>query len=287
MENFQYVEPATIPELLALLAKHGEEAKVMAGGQSLIVMMREELVNPKVVIGLRGLPELTGINDRAGEGLILGAMATHRAVEKSGIVQERCRVLSQMETMVASVQVRNKGTIGGAVCHAAPDGDPSPCLLALGASAIVAGSKGQREVPLDGFFVDTFQTALRADEVLTALCVPALSPRTGASYVKFSARKALDPSIVSVAVAITLGSDGVCQEARIALSGAGPVPARAKRAEGMLKGEKPQGSLIKQVAAAVAEETKPISDFRASSEYRRVLARVLSTRAIDEALAQV
>jgi len=187
------MEPATLQEALSLLAKYGKEAKVLAGGQSLIVMMREGLVSPKVVISLRRLPELSGISDGGGEGVTIGAMTTYRTLERSPLIQERCGLLAQMVKVVATPQVRNKGTIGGSVCHAAPDADPPPCLLVLDARAVIAGPGGQREVPLDGFFLEPFQTSLASDEILVALRIPPSPPRTGNSYLKYSSRKALDP----------------------------------------------------------------------------------------------
>jgi CO/xanthine dehydrogenase FAD-binding subunit len=247
--------------------------------------MRQGLVAPKYMVDIKGISELSYIKDDKN-GLKIGALTTHRAIEKSPVIKKKYPVLAEMETRLASIQTRNWGTIGGNICHADPAGDPAPVLIALNATLTVAGSKGTRSMPVEDFTLDYFEVALEPGELLTEIQIPVPPPRTGTVYTKFNIIES-DLATVGVAVSMTLGSgDGVCQDVRIALGAAAPTPMRAKQAEAVLKGKKITEALLAQAGEAAAKEADPISDIQASEEYRRELVKVLVKRMGEEALAR-
>ncbi len=285
INDFEHFAPKTLKEALTLLAKYGDDCKVICGGQSLLILMRQGLVAPKYVVDIKGLSELNYIKDDAG-GLRIGAITTHRTIEKSAVIKKKYPVLAEMETRLASIQTRNWGTIGGNICHADPAGDPAPVLIALDATLTVASTKGARNMPVEDFSLDYFETALEPGELLTEIQVPAPPPRTGTVYTKFNIIES-DLATVSVAASVTLGSgDGVCQDIRLTLGAAAPTAMRAKKAEAVLKGKNITEALLEQAGEAAAEEADPISDIAASEEYRRELVKVLVPRMTREALAR-
>jgi carbon-monoxide dehydrogenase medium subunit len=285
IKDFEYFAPKTLKEALVLLDKYGDDCKVICGGQSLLILMRQGLVSPKYMIDIKGLDELSYIKD-SKDGLKIGATTVHRAIEKSAVIKRKYPVLAEMESRLASIQTRNWGTIGGNVCHGDPAGDPAPVLIALNATLTVAGSKGERSMPVEDFTLDYFEVALKDGELLTEIQIPAPPPRTGTVYTKFNIIES-DLATVSVAASVTLGSgDGVCQNVRIALGAAAPMAIRAKKAEAVLKGKKITDALLAQAGEVAAGEAEPISDIQASEEYRRELVKVLVPRMAREALAR-
>jgi carbon-monoxide dehydrogenase medium subunit len=285
IKDFEHFAPKTLKEALTLLNKYGDDCKVICGGQSLLILMRQGLVAPKYVVDIKGLSELSYIKD-GKEGLKIGATTTHRTIEKSAVIKAKYPVLAEMETRLASIQTRNWGTIGGNICHGDPAGDPAPVLIALNATVTMASTKGARSMPVEDFSLDYFETALEPGELLTEIQIPAPPPRTGTVYTKFNIIDS-DLATVSVAASVTLGSgDGVCQDIRIALGAAAPTAIRAKKAEAVLKGKKITEALLGQAGEAAAEEAEPISDIQASEEYRRELVKVLVPRMIREALVR-
>ncbi len=285
IKDFDYLAPKTLKEALALLDKYQDDCKVICGGQSLLILMRQGLVAPKYLLGLKGIAELSYIKDEK-DGLKIGAATTHRTIEKSPIIKKKYPVLAEMETRLASIQTRNWGTIGGNVCHGDPAGDPVPVFIALNASFTMAGTKGNRTLPAEEFCLDYFEVALEPGELLTGITLPPVPPRTGTAYTKFNVIES-DLATVGVAVSITLGSgDGVCQDIRIALGAAAPTAIRAKKAEAVLKGKKISDALLAQAGEAAAKEADPISDIYASEEYRRELVKVLVPRMTREAMAR-
>jgi carbon-monoxide dehydrogenase medium subunit len=284
IKDFKYLVPKTVKNVLSWLSQHGEEAKVIAGGQSLIVLMKQGLVAPRYLIDIKGISGLDYINFDEKKGLRIGSLTSHRAIELSPVVRKGFGVLAQMEQRLASVQVRNWGTIGGNLCHADPAGDPAPPLIALKARVKIAGRSGERSLPLEEFFKDYYETALQADEILTEIQVPNPPPHTGTAYTKFTIMET-DHAIVSVAVSLTLGSgDGVCGDARIVLGAAASVPMRAQKAEKVLVGKKIRDNVIEDAAQVASEESRPTSDVHGSEEYRRELVRVLVKRVAKEAI---
>ena len=285
IRDFEYFAPKTLKEALTLLDKYGDDCKIIGGGQSLLILMRQGLVAPQYLISIKGLSELSYIKDTK-EGLNIGALTTHRAIEKSPVIQKKFSVLADMEQRLASIQTRNWGTIGGNLCHGEPAGDPAPVLIALKATLTTTSLKGERNTAVEDFSLDYFETALEPGELLTEIQLPAASPHTGTAYTKFNVIQS-DLATVGVAVSITLGSgDGICQDIRIALGASAPTPMRAKQAEEVLRGKKITDNLLKKAGEVASTEAQPISDIAASEEYRRELVRVLVARVGNEALAR-
>lgn len=286
IKDFEYFAPKTLKEALTLLNTYRDECKIIAGGQSLLILMRQRLVTPEYLIDIKGTSELNYITSDAKEGLKIGALATHRTVEKSPAMKNGYRVLGEMERRLASVQTRNWGTIGGNICHGDPAGDPAPVLIALKSTLKMASLKGERTMPVEDFTLDYFETALEPDELLTEIQVPLPLPHTGAAYTKFNIIES-DVATVGVAVSLTLGGgSGICEDVRIVLGASAPTPMRAKKAEGVLNGNKITDNLLREAGVVASTEAEPISDIAASAEYRRELVRVLVARVGKEALAR-
>ena len=283
MMDFDVVSCRTLEEALDTLAEYGDDAKVIAGGQSLLNILKQGLLAPELLVDVRTIEALAGIH--LDGGLRIGAGATHRAVERSEVVAKAHPVLAEMERHLATVQIRNWGTIGGNLCMADPTGDPAPPLLALDAEARIARKGGERRVPLDAFFIDYYETVLEPEEILTAVDVPLPPPRTGVAYEKFRNVEG-DAPIVGVAVRVTLEEGGeTCRDVRVALGGVAPVPMRAKAAEGLLKGTALTAEAIAEAAHRAPEETSPIPDITASEEFKKKLVTVLVERVTSAATA--
>ena len=275
--NFDYLRPATIDEAIALLSKHGDDAKLLAGGHSLIPAMKLRLARPRVVVDIARIPSLSDIREVGGR-IAIGALATHHAIESSALVKAKCPVLAETAAVIGDVQVRNKGTIGGSLAHADPAADYPAAILALDAEIEVAGPKGRRTVHAVDFFVDLMQTVLAADELITEIRVPATA-RTVA-YVK-TEQKASGFALAGVAVVV--GAGGI----RIGVTGVAPKAYRAAAVEQALAGQTaPSAETIALAAAHAADGVEPLSDIHASATFRAHLAQVNTRRAIEKALAQ-
>ena len=286
MIAFEYVEPDSLDEALGVLAEHGEDAKPLAGGTGLLNLMKQRLVQPAYLVGLRRVAqrsELGGI--QADSGLDIGASCSQREIETSPLVRERAPLLAETLHQVATVRIRTSATLGGALAHADPNQDPPAALLVLDARVRVASTRGERTVPLREFFVDYYETALHPDELITRIEIPDLPPESGAAYVKFLPQTHDDYATVAAAARVGL-RDGRIGEARIALIAAGPVPFRAAAAEAALRGQRPSPQLAADAAALVADEVEPVADFRGSEAFKRDMAVVMVRRAIDRAVAR-
>jgi len=284
--DFEYFTPNTVEEALKLLEKYGDECKVIAGGQSLLILMKQRLLTPQYLMSIKGLSELDYIDYDDKKELKIGALTTHRAIEKSPVIQKEFSVLSEMEQNISSVETRNWGTIGGDVSHGDPGGDPAPVLIALNAKLKMTSLSGERTVDAEDFTLDYFETVLQHDELLTEIQVPALPPNTGVKFTKFS-QIVGDYGLASVAMLITLDEKKeTCSDVRIALGGVAPAPMRAKKAEDVLKGKKINDDLLTEAGQAASEEASPTPDVQASDEYRRDLVKVLVKRVGNEALAR-
>ena len=279
--TYDYHEPATVAEALDLLARHGEDAHLVAGATAFTLLWRQGLLRPGHVIGLRRIVSLGGIASTGG-ALAIGATATHRAIERSGEVARHCPALTRTFASVATVRVRNQATLGGNLAHADPAQDPPPMLIALGAEVVATSRVGERIIPLDELFVDVFTTSLRADEILTSVRCPALTPGTRATYLKFLPQTADDYATVSVAATLRLGDDGHVAEVRVALGACGPTPLRARSVEAALQGAQPDAKRIADAAALVDADIAPFDDVRGSAAYKRDMARVWTARALTE-----
>jgi carbon-monoxide dehydrogenase medium subunit len=281
---FDYHAPTSLQETFDLLATYGEDAHLMAGGTALVLLLQQGLVQPGHVVGLRNVAELHGIRRLEDGGLQIRAMATHRHAEVSPDVQAYCGALANNFSRVATIRIRNQGTVGGNLAHADPAQDPPPMLIALGAEAVVSSRQGQRRVPLDEFFVDYFETAMQPGEVLESIDLPPLPEGTRVTYKKFLPRTQDDYATVSVAAALRLGQDSVCEDLRVALGAAGTTPIHARGVENALRGQRLDAQKIKDAAALVRDEVDPLDDLRGSAGYKREMARVWTQRAIQELL---
>jgi carbon-monoxide dehydrogenase medium subunit len=283
IRDFVYLKASSIKEALDLLDKHRDDYKIICGGQSLLILMRQGLVAPENLIDIKSVKELSYIKFSSKTGLWIGATTTHREIEKSSVIKKHFPVLVDMEENLASIQTRNWGSIGGNLAHADPAGDPGPLLMALDARVSIANKKRIRTLLLEEFFIDFFETALEEGELLLEVQVPPVLPRTATAYEKFNIIKN-DQPIVSVAASITLDEDGlICKDTRLVLGGAAPVPLRARVAEAVLKGKKITEGLLEQVGNKASEEADPVADIHASEEYRRHLLKALTKRMVKRA----
>jgi carbon-monoxide dehydrogenase medium subunit len=286
IRDFVYLKANTVKEALELLDKHRDDYKIICGGQSLLILMRQGLVAPENLIDIKSVKELSYIKFSSKRGIRIGATTTHREIERSAVIKKHYPVLIDMEKNLASIQTRNWGTIGGNLVHADPAGDPGPLLIALKARVSIANKERERTLPLEEFFVDFFETALEEDEFLLEVQVPPVPPQTATAYEKFNIIKN-DQGIVSVAASITLDKDGLrCKDARLVLGGAAPIPLRVKKAEGLLKGKKMDENLLEQVGNKASKEADPVADIHATEVYRRQLVKALTKRMVRRAWEQ-
>ena len=284
MKDFEYFTPKTVKEAISLLAKFKGEGKIFSGGQSMLVLMKQNMLTPEYVVDIKGLSELDYMNYDAKKGLTIGALTTHRTIEKSSIIQKNYPVLSEMEENLAVVQTRNYGTIGGNVCHGEPAGDPSVVFMALNATLKLVGEKGERVINSEEFYKDTLEVDLKPDEILTEIQVPPIPPNTGVAHEKLMFQKG-DLGIVGAAASITINpSSGVCEGARIALSNVASTPFRAKGAEKVLIGKAINDKVLEEAGDAAAKEVSPPSDVHGSEEYRRAMTKVFLKRVVTKAL---
>ena len=288
MIDFQFHNPTSLDEALGLLEQYGDDARVMAGGTALVLMMKQRLAQPGHVIGLRRIPGLAsiepGTNGDAG-AVRVGALCTQRQIENDPLIGSSLPLIAEAFRRVATPRIRNVGTIGGGLVHGDPNQDPPPALIALGASVVLSSKGGQRVVPVEDLFIDYFDTDLQPGEILTSVLVPAAPRGSGAVYLKFLPRTADDYATVSVAAVVDVGENNTCRDVRIVLGSAGVTPVRAKEAEAVLRQRPLTEENIRACAAAVKDEVDPLDDFRGSADYKREMAEVFTRRAIDQALA--
>jgi carbon-monoxide dehydrogenase medium subunit len=284
VNSFDYHAPTSLQETFDLLATYGDDAHLMAGGTALVLLLQQGLIQPGHVVGLRKIAELQGIRRLDGGGLQIRAMASHRQAETSADVRDYCPALAENFGHVATIRIRNQGTVGGNLAHADPAQDPPPMLIALGAEAVVRGRGGERRIPLDEFFVDYFETAMQPGEVLESIDLPALPAGTRVTYKKFLPRTQDDYATVSVAAALRLGADNTCEDVRVALGAAATTPIHARGVEEALRGQRLDAQKIKDAAALVRDEVDPLDDLRGSAAYKREMARVWTQRALQELL---
>jgi CO/xanthine dehydrogenase FAD-binding subunit len=285
LPKFDYLKPSTIEGALSLLSQYKGRAKLMAGGTDLLPNLKErEIDTPEVVIDLKGIADLHYIKYDEAEGLSLGALVTIHEVETSPIVQERFGVLFQAVESMASAQVRNRGTIAGNLCNAVPSADTAPALLTLEARLKLRSQEGERIVNVEDFFTGPNETVLMDGEILQEIHVPNLPSHSRGRYLKLSPRRSMDLAVVGVAT-IVIVEDHICNDIRIALGAVAPTPIRARQAENKIRGQKLSEEVIAGAAQVASEECSPISDHRASAEYRCNMVEVLTKRAIMQAIS--
>jgi carbon-monoxide dehydrogenase medium subunit len=278
---FNYIVAQTLDDALRALAVHGEEAKILAGGHSLLPMMKLRLASPKLLVDLRKIPDLAFVSQEEGK-IIIGALTTHYQIESSALARKKCPLLGQTARAIGDVQVRNRGTIGGSLSHADPSADWPAAVLALGAEMKVVGPKGERWLSAEDFFLGPMTTVITSKEILLQVRVPTFSTRTGSAYLKM-AQQASGFAIVGVAAWLRAGSKGGCEEIGIGVTGLSDKPFRARAVEQRLVGIKLTPKLIEAAASLVAEGIDPLEDLNASADFRAHLARVYTSRAIQQA----
>jgi carbon-monoxide dehydrogenase medium subunit len=285
VKAFDYHAPRTLDEAVALVAEHGPTAKLLAGGTDLIIFMQDGKLAPEVIIDITRIAALNGIEYSEKTGLRLGAGTKMRAIESSPVIQQYYPHLVHGAAEVGSIQMRNLATIGGNVCTASPAGDTLPPLLAGDAVAVLVGPDGEREVPLDAFWTGPGQTVMAPHELLKALRLPPPGPRSSGAYFKLAERKAMDLAFVGVAATVTLNGGGdAIEDVRIALGAVAPTVIRATDAEAILRGEPIDDARLGQAGRAAREATHPISDQRASADYRLAMVDALTQRVVRRAV---
>ncbi len=283
--QFEYHAATSVHEALQMLQTYGGEAKLLAGGHSLLPLMKFRLATPAHLIDLGRIPDLRYIR-RDGDGVAIGAMTTHWTIESSDLLRQTAPLLPEAAGVIGDLQVRNMGTIGGSLVHADPAADYPAAVLALEAELVAQGPRGRRTIPAAGFFTGLYSTALQPPEILTEVRVPVLPPRTGAAYVKFP-HPASGFAVVGVAALVTLDAQGKCARARVGITGTAPVAYRAAAVEGRLTGQKVDEKLVAAAAEGAAEGVDVNSDIFADAGYRRHLTKVLTKRALRAAVERI
>jgi carbon-monoxide dehydrogenase medium subunit len=281
---FTYLEPSNLDEALTLLARHGDDAKLIAGGTGLVNFMKQRLVRPRFVIGLRALKSLAHIEE--GGGLRIGALATLQSLATCEPIRRSAPLLAEACVHVATVRIRSMATIGGATAHADPNLDTPPALMAMDGQIVARSQRGERAIPTDRFFTGYYETVLAQDEIVTEILVPQQPPGSGTAFLKFLPATQDDYATVSVAARVVLNGDGTVADARVALGAAAMVPVRARAVEAVLSGKAADEQTFREAASLVLNEIAPIADFRGSAEYKRKMAVVHVRRALAEASAR-
>jgi len=281
MKSFNYHEPATVAEACRLLADLGSGARIIAGGTDLLIQMKRGAIAPPDLVSIKGITCLNGIAESA-DGFSIGASTPLAIVAEHPGIKRSLPMVAHAALSIGSAQVRNRATIGGNICNAAPSADMAPGLLVLETRLTIAGSKGKRELPLSAFFTGPGTKALERDEIVEQLFIPRPAKNLGMVYIKHGPRRAMDCAVVGVAMCLNIEpSTGIIQEARIALGAVAPTPVRAAVTERLMQGNKIAALDLSAIEVQVRQEVSPISDVRASADYRYEMVSVLTTRAIE------
>ncbi len=282
---FKYLAPSSVEEVLEYLAEYGYDAKILAGGQSLVPTMNFRLAQPSVLIDLNRVPELFYIRSNKSNGLAIGAMTRQRELESSSLISQQAQLVHETMPWIAHPQIRNRGTIGGTLAHADPSAELPAVMVALNARFLLRSKNAERWIPAHEFFVELFTTALEPEELLVEIDLPALSPNTGWAFREISRRHG-DYALVGVAVVVSLDDSGKCQDPRIIFLSVGNGPVEASEAEHALSGQKPTTKVIQAAAElAATKDIDPTSDIHAKADYRRHLTKVLTEQALKAAFA--
>jgi CO/xanthine dehydrogenase FAD-binding subunit len=280
--RFEYAAPQKTDEAVALLSQHGDRAKVLAGGQSLVPLLNFRLARPEVLVDVNRVAELAYVRPLQS-GVAIGALTRQHALERAEVIRTKLPIVAEACRLIGHLPIRHRGTLGGSLAHADPASELPAVMVALEAELTVARRGGQRTLPADQFFTGMLTTALAPDELLTEVCVPGLPPRTGGAFIEI-ARRAGDFALVGIAALVTLDDAGRVTRARLALCGAGPTPIRAREAERVLAGERPDARTLDEAAEQIAAATDPPSDIHASAAFRKKLARHVGRQAIELAV---
>jgi carbon-monoxide dehydrogenase medium subunit len=278
---FEYLRPTTIPEAVALLQQYGEDAKILSGGQSLIPMMKLRIARPAYLVDINCILGLSYVREEGGF-LKIGGLTREAELEVSPLICSKYPILVDTTRVIADPQVRNLATVAGNLAHGDPANDHPATMLALGAQVVATGSRGERVIPIEEFFVSLFSTALEQGEILTEIRIPLPPPRSGGAYFKLE-RKVGDFATAAVAAQVTLDNTGTVERAGIGLTNVGPTPIKAKKAEDFLRGKKPDPPNIEQASRLAADEAQPSSDLRGPAEYKKGLVKELAKRSLSRA----
>ncbi|HYR41542.1 MAG TPA: xanthine dehydrogenase family protein subunit M [Terriglobia bacterium] len=281
-QNFEYVVPTSLGEAVNLLQKHGGRAKVVAGGHSLIPMMKLRLAAPEFLIDIGRIPELSYIKDDGGK-IRVGALTTHYMIETSDVIRRRLPALADAAGLIGDVQVRNKGTLGGSIAHADPAADYPASIVAFDATMVTLGPKGERQIPASKFFVDMLTTALDQNEIVREIQVPVKTGKTGSAYLKM-AQKASGFAICGAAAVVELDGSGTLSSVSIGITGISNHAFRAAKTEAELKGQKPSADTLKKACEKASDGVVALDDIHASADYRLDLARIYARRALEAAI---
>jgi len=282
---FEYLSPGSVAEAIELLERYKDEAKIIAGGQSLVPMMNFRLARPEILIDINGIKELDYIREE-GDELVIGALTRERDLELSPLVIERCPILAKAVSFIGHSPIRNRGTIGGSLVHADPSAEIPTTVCALNAEMKVVGPSGERILGPEEFFLSYLTTSLEPSDILVEVKIPVLPEKTGWSFMELS-RRAGDFAIVAVAIILFMGEGGLCSEARISMGGVAPTPIRAEEAEELLAGQAITDVLIDKSGQEAGEATDTEPDYHASAEYRMDMTRVFVQRGLKEARKMV
>lgn len=282
---FEYLRPKTIPEAIGFLQQHGDDAKILSGGQSLIPMMKFRLARPGYLIDINRISGLSYIKEEGGY-LKIGGLTREADVECSSLIRSKYPILFDTTRVIADPQIRNMATLAGNLAHGDPANDHPATMMALGAQVVATGPKGERVIPIENFFVTLFTTDLQHDEIVTEIRIPTPPARSGGAYFKLE-RKVGDFATAAVAAQLTMDADGTCKKVGTALTNVGATPIKAAKAENFLTGKKLDESNIAQAAHLAAEEAQPSSDLRGPEEYKRGLVKELTRRALRRAHERV
>ena len=277
--SFEYLRPKTIPEAIAMLQQHGDAAKILSGGQSLIPMMKLRLARPSILIDINRISGLSHVKEEDGY-LKIGGLTREAELEASPLVRSKYPILADTTHVIADPQVRNLATVGGNLAHGDPANDHPATMIALGARVVANGPKGERVIPIEKFFLSLFTTALEPDEILTEIRVPIPPARSAGAYLKLE-RKVGDFATAAVAVQMTFDEQGACQKVGIGLTNVGATPVKAQKAEQFLLGKKLDDDAISQAAQLAADEAEPSADLRGPVEYKKGLVKELAKRAFE------
>jgi CO/xanthine dehydrogenase FAD-binding subunit len=280
--RFEYAAPHKTDEAVTLLWQHGDRAKVLAGGQSLVPLLNFRLARPEVLVDVNRVAELAYVRPLDSD-IVIGALTRQHTLERAELIRARLPIVAEACHLIGHLPIRHRGTIGGSLAHADPASELPAVMVALEAELTASRRGSRRTLPADEFFTGILSTALAPDELLTEVRVPGLPPRTGGAFVEI-ARRAGDFALVGVAALVTLDDAGRVTRARLALCGAGPTPVRARESERVLVGERPEGRVLDEAAERMAAATDPPSDVHASAAFRRKLARHVGRQAIELAV---
>ena len=282
-EEFDYFRPESVDEAVVLMKKFGDNARVLAGGMSLIPLLKSRVISVPNIVDMSRVPELSKIEEKQGE-IRIGSMVTDYEIERSKIVHDRIPLIKEVSGWIGDPQVRNRGTMGGSLCHADPSGDWGACFLALRGRVTVIGEKGERTIESDDFFEDSYTTAMKPGEIMTEIIFSIPEKNSGYSYKKME-RKAGDFATVGVAVQLSFSENGECIYAGIGMTAVGPTPMRSQKAEEFLMGKRVDGNTINEAAKIAVDETEPMDDpLRGSAEFKRYICEVLVRRGLNEAV---